>query len=125
MSSTEPSKKSIDRAGIALRAWWRGEPVSQVDLGAASLLVADYRESFSGPLNSITMGVRSMVKSEHAPVVVSQRLKRLATIVDKLARHDHMKVTRMQDIGGCRALLPDEATVRRVRLLRRCELERG
>jgi putative GTP pyrophosphokinase len=55
-----------------------------------------------------------MVKTAGAEQIVSQRLKRIPTILDKLGRHSNMKLTRMQDIGGCRAILPDIATIYRV-----------
>jgi ppGpp synthetase/RelA/SpoT-type nucleotidyltranferase len=38
---------------------------------------------------------------------VSQRLKRRPTIIDKLRREPAMMLGRMQDIGGCRAVLND------------------
>jgi len=46
------------------------------------------------------------MKTEQAPVVVAQRLKRLPTILDKLRRQPGMELARMQDIGGCRAIVP-------------------
>jgi ppGpp synthetase/RelA/SpoT-type nucleotidyltranferase len=70
-----------------------------------------YRVSFARPLRLVTVGVRQFVKREAAEVVVSQRLKRLPTIVDKLSRHPNMKLTRMQDIGGCRAILASRGEV--------------
>lgn len=115
MASAPISKKSIDRAGITLRDWWSHELELDEDVLTDALgVLGDYRETFSGPLNSITMGVRSMVKTAGAEQVVSQRLKRIPTILDKLHRHPNMKVTRMQDIGGCRAILPDIETIYRV-----------
>jgi hypothetical protein len=39
--------------------------------------------------------------------LVAQRLKRMPTIIDKLDRHPHMKLSTMQDIGGVRAVLAD------------------
>lgn len=44
----------------------------------------------------------------------AQRLKRLAQIVNKLARHSGMKLARMQDIGGCRAVLANAEEVERI-----------
>ena len=114
MVSQERSKKSIDRAGTALRDWWRGDDPLDSNLEDAIAVVVGYREGFNAPLNTVTMGIRSRVKTIGAPVVVSQRLKRLPTIVDKLDRHQNMKLSRMQDIGGCRAILPDDAAVRNV-----------
>jgi putative GTP pyrophosphokinase len=60
----------------------------------------------SPTLAKVTVGVRQFVSRESSQVIVAQRLKRLPTILDKLGRHPNMKLTRMQDIGGCRAILP-------------------
>lgn len=100
------SKKSIDRAGLALRDWWI-DPAAPLDpaVRAAARTMWNYRVSFARPLRLVTVGVRQFVRRESTEVVVSQRLKRLPTIVDKLTRHPSMKLTRMQDIGGCRAIL--------------------
>lgn len=98
-----------------LRDWWSdAAEFDEAKIGEAIAIVSDYRETFSSPLNSVTMGVRSRVKTAGAEQVVSQRLKRIPTILDKLGRHPHMKLTRMHDIGGCRAILPDIATIYRV-----------
>lgn len=54
------------------------------------------------------MGLRQFVAREcdpDVPVTVGQRLKRAPQIVEKLSRHPKMKLSRMQDIGGCRAIL--------------------
>jgi len=45
---------------------------------------------------------------------VSQRLKRMTTILDKLGREPTMRLASMQDIGGCRAVLSTTREVRRV-----------
>lgn len=45
---------------------------------------------------------------------VSQRLKRVPTIIDKLSREPGMRLARMADIGGCRAVLNSIDEVRRV-----------
>jgi ppGpp synthetase/RelA/SpoT-type nucleotidyltranferase len=46
--------------------------------------------------------------------VVGQRLKRMATIRDKLEREPDMSLSRMHDLGGCRAVLPSQAAVDQV-----------
>ena len=48
--------------------------------------------------------------SERLPVQVSQRMKRVPTIIDKLLREPTLLLSRMQDIGGCRAMLPTLVT---------------
>lgn len=45
----------------------------------------------------------------------SQRLKRIPTILDKLRREPRMELGRMDDIGGCRAVLSDLDELQRVR----------
>src|SRR5581483_10275465 len=117
VTDAQPSKKSIDRAATLLRDWvsdgsnfaeWTRAHAQAVDL------VWDYRKSFRYPLTKINVGLRQFVGRESAEVVVSSRLKRLPTILDKLARLPNMKITRMQDIGGCRAVLaapPEEQGV--------------
>jgi hypothetical protein len=52
--------------------------------------------------------------AEEAKPVVAQRLKKFPTIADKLLREPGMKLSRMADIGGVRAVLPDREAVDRV-----------
>jgi hypothetical protein len=42
---------------------------------------------------------------------VAQRLKRHATVIDKLSRFPDMELTRMEDIAGARVVLPGQADV--------------
>src|SRR5579859_7838205 len=92
----------------------RGEGV-QPDLLIRSydMLIA-WRAAHSMPLASANMGLRSMVKSSGYEVEVSQRLKRIPTILDKLVREPTMALASMQDIGGVRAVLNSIDEVRRV-----------
>jgi ppGpp synthetase/RelA/SpoT-type nucleotidyltranferase len=66
------------------------------------------------PLGKANMGLRSIAYSLAINAEVSQRLKRLATIVDKLHRHPTMDLSRMQDIGGCRAVVPTIDDLRQI-----------
>lgn len=74
-----------------------------------------YRAEHQPPLTTVVMGLRSMVKTVGAPVIVAQRLKRMPAIIGKLTRFPMMDLSRMQDIGGCRAILPNQDAVERVR----------
>ena len=109
-----------------MRDWWFDQSLSSdlvttdPELGAAAVLVAEYRRGFQVPLTKTVMGLRSFVTRESTQVIVSQRLKRIPTIVDKLGRYPNMKLSRMEDIGGCRAILPGgvseiQGVVRRIR----------
>lgn len=80
---------------------------------ALDVLLA-HRAAHRVPLTKATMGLRSVVRTEHAQVEVSQRLKRVPTIIDKLLREPTMQLANMQDLGGCRAVLNSLDEVRRV-----------
>ena len=54
--------------------------------------------------------------------MLAKRLKRAASIVNKLRRFNGMKLRSMQDIGGYRAILSNEKKVRKlVRALRKAK----
>ena len=86
-------------------------------------LLSLYRAEYTVPLTKVVMGVRSAARTEHAAAIVGQRLKRQPRIVAKLVRFPHMELSRMQDIGGCRAILPSTGTVAAV--LRRIERQKS
>ena len=52
-----------------------------------------------------TINLKKQVNDIEGSIVV-QRLKRLDTIVDKLKRFPEMSLYRMQDLGGCRVIVP-------------------
>ena len=105
--SYEPSRAAIDKAGYLVRDWWLGpEREVPADVAGAGAVLHAYRGTFREPLKKTTVGVRQFVQRESSAVIVGQRLKRVPTILDKLSRLPNMKVTRMEDIGGCRAILP-------------------
>jgi ppGpp synthetase/RelA/SpoT-type nucleotidyltranferase len=109
-----PSKSQVNKAGRVLRRWGRGDLVSPDEQQAALGVLLEHRAAHKLPLTKATMGLRSMVRTERFEVEVSQRLKRVPTIVDKLRREPTMQLASMQDIGGCRAVLGSIDEVRRV-----------
>jgi hypothetical protein len=67
-----------------------------------------------------------MVKTEGCRVEVTQRLKRFITILDKLKREPTLDLSKMQDIGGVRAVVGSIEEIRRVqRRLTRVRPVRG
>lgn len=109
----------VNKAGRVLRVWWETPPGEEdADLERkfewAVGVVDRYRATHRKALTSANMGLRSVVKTEGCEIEVSQRLKRMITIIDKLARYPRMALSTMQDIGGCRAVLRDIDEVRRV-----------
>ncbi len=76
------------------------------------------------PLRKVTVGLRQFVQSETETVNVAQRLKRMDRVVDKLARFPTMRLSQMEDVGGCRAVVQDADEVQRVarRMRRRWDI---
>ena len=111
----------VNRAGKVLRDWWLA-PKAATDPEATAALgvLLDYRAAHATPLTKANNGLRSMLKTERLAIEVSQRLKRVTTIIDKLGREPTMALSRMQDIGGCRAIVESVDDLRAVqqRLMR-------
>ena len=108
------SKGRIDRAGRALRRHLTGDgpPLSRAELDAEIAVVKSFRAVHRDPLRKARMGLRSCVDTEGLMAVeFGQRLKRTPTIVDKLRRLPTMKLSSMQDIGGCRAVFATQSEV--------------
>lgn len=112
-----PSRTQVDRAGAFLRDWWRAPVESEEEakfdedeLGDAALILSEYRADFQNPLNKVTVGLRQFVERESSEVVVGQRLKRTPQILHKLSRFRSMRLTQMEDVAGCRAILPGGAS---------------
>ena len=79
------------------------------ELGQAIEVVDWWREAHARPLSRVAANLRYYA-AEHGQPIVAQRLKKLSTIADKLLREPNMKLSRMADIGGVRAVLPDQDT---------------
>jgi ppGpp synthetase/RelA/SpoT-type nucleotidyltranferase len=112
-----PSKAQVNKAGQTVRRWIREGPNRDINdprVDLALQVILDHRAAYQSPLAKATMGLRSMVKSEGCRVEVSQRLKRMTTIIDKLMREPTMALGNMQDIGGSRAVLDSIDELRRV-----------
>ncbi len=111
----------VNRAGRTLRHYLR-DAVGSEDLirEAAEILIA-FRSTHQRPLTTANTGLRSMVKTVGCQdPEVSQRLKRIPTILDKLVREPTLSLASMQDLGGCRAVLSniDEINLVRARIER-------
>lgn len=109
-----PSNSQVNRAGKFLRSWARGELIDESRYESALDVLLALRAAHQYPLIKANNGLRSMVRTEECQVEVTQRLKRVPTIIDKLRREPTMALASMQDIGGCRAVLDSIDEVRRV-----------
>lgn len=70
-------------------------------------ILSNFRSAHAYPLNSIQDNLRKQarkVAKDKDAVIISQRLKRMPSILSKIEREPSMELTRMQDIWGCRAI---------------------
>lgn len=110
------SRKRVDKAGKLVRdfvaAIRRGDESSRIaeqfDLPAVSEafdILEWWRSRHAVPLTRVTANLRHYaLKFGGSPP--TQRLKRTATIYDKLIREPTMALSKMEDIAGVRAILP-------------------
>ncbi len=106
----EHSKGAVDRAGKTLA----NSLTSPEDLTDALMIINNWRSSHSFPLNTIQVGLRTKSRQVDPDCLVAQRIKRLSSIDAKLRRFDTMSLSRMQDIGGCRAVVGNVSKVRKL-----------
>lgn len=76
-------------------------------------VVYNFRSSHSFPLNTFQTTLRDKAHRVDPNCTVAQRIKRLPTIIAKLNRRK-FKLSEIQDIGGCRAIVSSVARVRRL-----------
>lgn len=103
MAWTSPghSRTAVDRAG----ATYVDPDASSEERELALTVINNWRSSHSFPLNTLQMNLRNAAARHDDDPTVAQRIKRLPSIRHKLERIPGMKLSRMQDIGGCRAVL--------------------
>ncbi len=107
------SLTKVRRAGqIVKETPWTLPPDDR--LSWAFDVLDNWRACHAYPMAKAIRGLRSRVQTVGAQGAVSQRLKRHDAIMNKLARIPGMKLDRMQDIAGCRAVLDTLDEVRAV-----------
>jgi ppGpp synthetase/RelA/SpoT-type nucleotidyltranferase len=100
MALTVPkfSNAKVDKAGAALASG----SASDIDYQ----IIDNWRDAHDYPLNIFQAGLRKRAKDTDGKILVAQRKKRLFSIGEKL-KHSTMRLSAMQDIGGCRAVMYD------------------
>jgi putative GTP pyrophosphokinase len=106
-----PSKSSVRRAGSTIRKYRAGECGAE-DFEAAITVMVAFRSQFTEPLLAVNRRIRDIGIRNGLPSEVTQRLKKSATILNKLSREPGLDLSRMQDIGGCRVVVPSLENLR-------------
>ncbi|RIH74052.1 GTP pyrophosphokinase [Vibrio splendidus] len=101
------TKNEIDRAARSIRHGCEAEEREE-----AINKIQNYRELHAYPLMLMKNHLVRTSNRVSSDILVARRLKRLPTIINKLERpsldgtsKNAIKLTRMQDIGGCRAIV--------------------
>jgi len=102
---TQFTGKAINREGEALldSKLLELEPQKYEESMAA---LSYWRATHEMPLEEAYALLGACAEKISVKVVLAKRLKRAPSIISKLRRFDGMKLRNMQDIGGCRAILP-------------------
>jgi putative GTP pyrophosphokinase len=113
MPFVEPqfSKSQVNKAGEILIA---PDEYPADEREWAGRVLANWRACHGYPINTFQATLRQKLKAIDADAIVAQRLKRAPSIILKLKRFDGMRLARMQDIGGLRAVVGSVQKVRRL-----------
>jgi ppGpp synthetase/RelA/SpoT-type nucleotidyltranferase len=118
MEQTRPTISQVRKAGRVLRDYGSGQRLLDHEAvqEALGVLIA-HRRALSQrpyPLTKVTMGLKSMTGTVGVHAEVTQRLKRVDRIIQKLVRFPQMQLDTMEDIGGCRVVVPGLEDLRAV-----------
>lgn len=95
------SRSQVDDAGKALIAHRPGES----EWNEAVEVIGRWRSCHRYPLHIVGERLREFTFSTDRSATTAQRMKRLQSIELKLRQRDSMRLSQMQDIGGCRAIV--------------------
>lgn len=107
-------KSSVNKAGEILM-----KKNSTIDQREDALVIIDnWRACHAYPLNTFQSTLRSRLKKHNfSGAFAAERLKRMTTILNKLSRYPDMQLSRMQDIGGLRAIVSSIKDVHELEML--------
>ena len=104
------TKSKIDRAGVALAKESFRDAEEMLELES---VFDEYRKAHLEPLSETTLELQAWLNESRADYYIAQRLKRKPQIVRKLNRLS-VRLTQLQDIGGCRIILEKNQDVDQV-----------
>ena len=105
----------VNRAGRALTD--ATTTLWDADYERALEVVNNWRASHNFPLNTFQATLRLKTRKADRHGLVAQRIKRLSSILQKLNYQPQMRLTQMQDAGGCRSIVGSVAQVRQLESL--------
>jgi ppGpp synthetase/RelA/SpoT-type nucleotidyltranferase len=111
-TSPKYKKAEVDKAGEILKK----ENATSGELDGALTIMNNWRSAHSFPMHVFKIRLNRLSKKLDSGALVVQRLKRAPSIIKKLRRKQTqtMKLSQMQDIGGCRSVLSNVELVKRL-----------
>lgn len=113
----EYTKREINEAGYKIA----NGNLSEDERNHCLEVIDNWRSAHAYPMNTFAVNLKRQV-ADIEGALVAQRIKRLDTICGKLIRFPQMELYRMQDLGGCRVIVPTVENVYEVK--RRLETSR-
>lgn len=113
------SRSKINKSGKRVAKVWPGlidgstalrdlSSAETAKLGEAIAVIDAFRHEHAYPLTLARANLVHYVRNTRE-AGVTQRLKKLPTILDKLGRYPAMSLSTMEDIGGVRVVVPGQA----------------
>lgn len=100
------SKNNVNRVGEILRGKTKVEKNSEEEIEAFNTF-NNWRASHAYPLHIIMKNIKKIALDISPNAICVQRLKRIKAILIKLERFPDMKLSRIEDVGGCRIVMPN------------------
>ncbi len=100
----------VNAAGKALKNFEPRLPTGEITLN----VIDNWRAAHNHPLNVFYVTMRARAKRINETAVTAQRIKRMESILGKLLKQRTMHLAQMQDIGGCRAVVRDIASLEKL-----------
>jgi ppGpp synthetase/RelA/SpoT-type nucleotidyltranferase len=98
------SRSQVDKAGEYLASLPRLDAVPNKIVWAVKVL-NNWRACHALPIATFHATLKVKIKNIDPDALIAQRLKRAPSIINKLMRPDRTQLSRMQDIGGLRAVV--------------------
>jgi len=113
-TSPATTKGEVNRAGKVLVEGSLFAGLPPIDRAEVLNTINNWRSSHGYPQHVAKITLTARAKKIEPDAICAQRLKRLPSIITKLRRNPNMKLSQMQDLGGCRAIMPTISGLRKL-----------
>ncbi len=105
------TSKAVDKAGNIVIGKKEVIPLREKE---AFDTFHNWRATHAYPMHIIMLTLKNTARKVSEEAISVQRLKRTKSLIRKLERFKGMKLSRIQDIGGCRIVMPNVKLTRRL-----------